>query len=306
MPTDPQITAVVPARRAEALQLVFSHLTPQDQQRQAETMLDDSAGPSGGLEGLWAAYRDDRLVGAVLAQTQLGRTANIWLPRTAAGEPSATAQRLLVEVSDWLNTQDVRVAQVLLETVAEGDANLLRQGGFQRLADLLYLVCTENELPTEPPGGPLEFEPYSTASHRRLAALVEATYRQTLDCPQLNEVRQIEDVLAGYRAAGVFHPSRWLIVRHRQQDVGCLLLADYPREENWELVYMGVAAEARGHGWGLDIVRHAQWLARQGGRPRLVLAVDAENEPAIRIYAAAGFAAWDRRTAYARVMTKHE
>lgn len=303
MSTDPLITAVVPARRAEALQLVFSYLTPEDQQRQVEAALDASATLPGGLDGLWAAYRGDRLVAAALAQTQPGRTANVWLPRTAAGEPSATAQRLLGAVGDWLNTQDIRVAQVLLETVAEGEADLLRQGGFECLTDLLYLVCTENQFPIEPPRGPLQFEPYLASSHRRLAALVEATYQQTLDCPQLNGVRQVEDVLAGYRAAGVFHPSQWLIVRHRQQDIGCLLLADYPREENWELVYMGVATDLRGHGWGLDILRHAQWLTRQAGRQRLVLAVDAENEPAIRIYAAAGFAAWDRRTAYAKIMT---
>ena len=37
-------------------------------------------------------------------------------------------------------------------------------------------------------------------------------------------------------------------------------------------------------------------------RQRLVLAVDAANEPALRTYAAAGFQAWDRRSVFIRVM----
>ena len=104
------------------------------------------------------------------------------------------------------------------------------------------------------------------------------------------------DVLAGYRATGSHDPQRWLLVRHEGRDVGCLLLSDYPEQGNVELVYMGVVPEARGEGWGMHIARQAQWLARQAGRPRLVLAVDAANAPALRIYLALGFRPWDRRT----------
>ena len=42
--------------------------------------------------------------------------------------------------------------------------------------------------------------------------------------------------------------------------------------------------------------------ARQAERKRLVLAVDAANEPALRMYAAAGFQAWDRRSVFVRVL----
>jgi GNAT superfamily N-acetyltransferase len=95
-----------------------------------------------------------------------------------------------------------------------------------------------------------------------------------------------------------------LIVRHADQDVGCLILADHPRYENMELVYMGVVPEGRGQGWGIEVVRHAQRLARRAGRQRLVLAVDASNQPAIRMYASAGFQAWDQRRVYYRLHPK--
>jgi hypothetical protein len=82
-----------------------------------------------------------------------------------------------------------------------------------------------------------------------------------------------------------------------------LLLADYPEQENWELLYVGLIPSARGHGWGREITRHAQWLTRQARRPRLVLAVDAANEPALRMYAALGFRAWERRRVFVRILT---
>lgn len=254
-------------------------------------------------QGLLVAHRGGRLIGAVLCQPQVGRTALLWPPGTVPEEPEATARQLLAAACHWLAGQGVRVAHALLETVSRADDVLLRAEGFEPLATLLYLVCTEADFPTQCPSQPLAFEPYTEAKRERLYRLLEATYEQTLDCPKLNGLRSMEDVLAGYRATGVFAPERWLIVRHQGQDVGCLLLADHPREEHWELVYMGLVAWARGRGWGRGIVRYAQWLTRRAGRPRLLLAVDAANRPAVAIYAGTGFQAWDRRRIYLKVFS---
>jgi len=67
-------------------------------------------------------------------------------------------------------------------------------------------------------------------------------------------------------------------------------------------VYMGVLPEWRGRGWGIEVAQWAQWRARILGRERLVLAVDAENGPALAAYVAAGFGAWDDRSAYICVL----
>ncbi len=84
------------------------------------------------------------------------------------------------------------------------------------------------------------------------------------------------------------------------RDVGCQLLADYEALDQWELVYLGLTPGARGNGWGLEAVRRAQGLVRTAGRKRLVLAVDEANWPAIAMYAAAGFEAWNRRAVFLR------
>ena len=51
-------------------------------------------------------------------------------------------------------------------------------------------------------------------------------------------------------------------------------------------------------------MRHAQQLAHAAGVERIVLAVDAENIPAIKMYNETGFMAWDRRTVFVRFATE--
>jgi hypothetical protein len=111
----------------------------------------------------------------------------------------------------------------------------------------------------------------------------------------------MQDVLDGYRKIGTFDANRWLIVRHADSDVGCLLLTDHEDAGQWELIYMGLVPETRGKGWGLEVTRHAQWMCREAGRKRLVLAVDASNGPALEQYASAGFMSWDRRSVFLRI-----
>jgi len=291
--------AVPPAERVrEALGLVLADLEPEDRARRLEVMLREAARATTSLAGLFEARREGALVGAVLSQVHVGGTAVVWPPRLTPGEPSSTAQRLLAAATEHLRRKSVSAAHAMLAAPTPEDDAVLRSAGYEPLAELLYLVSRGQVLARAKPGGSLAFEPYCEANHDRLAGVVEATYKGTLDCPGLDDARRIDDVLAGYRATGVFSPDRWLIVRHAGRDVGCLLLADHPKEGNCELVYMGLVGSARGNGWGTGIARHAQWVARTLGRSRLVLAVDAANGPALRAYAAAGFEAWDQRHVY--------
>jgi len=298
---DPLIAPVAPAEWPKALELVFCQLPEDDQRRQVDAALGAALCGDVSPEGLFGASRGGQLVGAAFSQIQPGKTATVWMPRLVSTVSDATAAKLLGAVCDWLSQKRVCTAQILAEGCTESEATMLQQWGFDHLADLLYLVSLEDEFPESLPTTTLEFQPYSEGDHERLARIIEATYQQTLDCPRLNSVRAIDDVLAGYRGTGVFDPARWLVVRHQGRDVGCLLLADHPQHENYELVYMGVVAAARGHHWGIQMTRYAQWLARKAKRPRLVLAVDAANGPAITIYAAAGFRAWDQRSVFLKV-----
>lgn len=297
-----EIVPVAPEGRLRALELLLADWEAEDRRRQlAEFAKIPADSPS--WKTLLAADRGGRMIGAAWGQIQPGRVAGIWLPQIVPGAPATVGLSLLQAVCQQLPAQNVQLAQSLLceEQTAEG--RLLRQSGFLRIATLEYLFSMEGDFPTVRPSSALEFVPYSPATHDRLAAVVEATYKQTLDCPQLNGLRTIDDVLAGYRAAGQFDPGLWLLVQHERQDVGCLLLTNYPDYSQWELGYMGIRPEIRGRGWGLEVVRYAQWRCRQAGCPRMVLAVDTSNGPARRMYQAAGFRIWQRRVAYLNILS---
>lgn len=207
------VCPVSPHDVSAALDLAFSHLQTQERARQIEAILPELTANERAGKGLLGAYRSGMLVGAVLSQIQLGKSAQVWLPRLAKNEESSTASSLLRASVEWLDNFQVQMAQIMMETVTDEEEKILLAGGFDYLSDLLYLVCLETDFPQAPLPTVLEFEPYNSQKHDRLARIVSATYEGTLDCPKLNHVRQLEDILAGYRATGEFSPSRWLIVR---------------------------------------------------------------------------------------------
>lgn len=283
-----------------ALELVLRPLSLDDRPRIIDQTLRAAAEGRRSLDGLFAARRGGRVVGAVWAEVQPGRTAGVWPPQVADPQPQALESALLARAADYLHHQRVVMAQALIAMDAQSAAEAFRAAGFEHLTDLLYLVSTSGQFPTTPVGRSLTFEPVRSENETRLAVVVEATYQSTLDCPRLNGLRDCRDVLAGYRDTSHDDTSHWFLVSSGDRDIGCLLLAHHAEIETWEVIYMGLAAEARGKGWGVELARHAQWLVRAAGGDRLMLAVDAANEPAIKAYAAAGFVTFDRRRVFVR------
>jgi mycothiol synthase len=316
----PTIASVAASDVPAALELVFSRLDQEPRKLQLAAAIEE-IGRSGNENQIFlAAHRHDQLVAAVWLQLQPGCVGSLWPPGVLAGESDTTAVTLIDLATAKAEAAGASLIQSLLETDSGREAAWLARCGFRNATDLLYLVSPREAFPAVQPAEELDFEPlvelsepsgyntarnsgdFSTAQTTRLAAIVERTYDGTLDCPAVQGLRSIDEVLASYRAVGVFDPSRWFIVRQcaSKSDVGCLLLAEHPAQNHWELVYMGLVPEARGCGIGLEIVRHAQWLCGKSRAERLVLAVDAANVPAISAYAAAGFETWDRRSVYLR------
>jgi mycothiol synthase len=299
-PGDFDISAALPREQRAGLELVLAEVPPARRSKHVAQLIEAARGGRIDLAGLLIARRNHEMVGAVWGQSQPGRTASVW-PPAVVDQQADCVSPLLNELIAWLESNDVRVAQSLLTGQAAQQAALLMEHGFAHLADLLYMVCLPGQFPRDPPASDLRIEPAPQKDDRRLAEMIARTYEDTLDCPQLNGVRDLDDVLAGYRACGEFDPARWLIASRGEQDVGCLLLADHPDEDQWELVYAGLVPQERGRGAGAVLTRHAQFLAGQAGRARLVLAVDAANTPAVTTYERAGFVTWDRRSAYLRI-----
>jgi ribosomal protein S18 acetylase RimI-like enzyme len=246
--------------------------------------------------------------GVVWVQILPGRSAVLWGPP----RDDAAQESLLLAAAAYLDAQQISIGQ---QVVGESDgysAPLLARCGFPKFAELSYLfagatgrgattAARQPEVFTLPSGGRLEFVPGAGDEPQRLGAVLNRTYIDSQDCPALEGVRSMEHVLEGYRSQGAYSPQNWYFVQLNGVDVGALLLAEHATVKNCEVVYMGVAPEVRRRGLGATIMRFALGAAAQMGAERLVLAVDAQNEPAMATYRNAGFIEWDRRIVYARL-----
>lgn len=134
-------------------------------------------------------------------------------------------------------------------------------------------------------------------------AVLQATYEGSLDMPELDGARGLDDILEGHRAAGLFLPERWQLGRipGEPDAAAVLLMAEVPARDAWEVIYLGLTPAARGRGLGRAVLRHALDLAR-AHTPRLELAVDLRNAPAVRLYRATGFTIRDRRTVHLAIL----
>ena len=263
----------------------------------------------GPLDALIVATDGNGVVASTWAQPSPGKAAALWPPEWSARRPrdaSRVELQMVQSAATACDAAGVVIAQVLLEQADDPRTSALASARFAEVAVLEYLGRSIGDTEIAPEPLELRFEPYRPGLHQRLKRLIEATYIDSLDCPALGQVRDLDDVLAGYRATGRFDPSRWLLATdHDGIDVGVLLLAEHPDADQTELVYLGVPPKARGLGVGSGLVRRALLEAHEIGSDHLMVAVDRENAPARRIYDSAGFARWATRHVWVRTLQSH-
>lgn len=284
---------------AEALALVLRELTPELRGDIVSPDLIRKPASTQLFEALFIARQGGRVVAATWGQLQPGNTAVFWPPQAAREIDSGAATRLMGAAMERLDALGVSLVQVLLPNREATIVPALEAIGFTHLADLLYLSWEAVPLPTVS-SAPLDFEPFRDSQRARLVDVIGRTYLKTQDCAAMNGKRSMDDVVDGYQRTGSYEPVRWMFVRANGADVGVLLLTEHSSARHWELLYMGLVPEARGHRWGTKILRRAQAAASQAGAERLVLAVDSVNLPALVMYRDAGFVVWDKRVVYVR------
>jgi mycothiol synthase len=294
--------------RREALSLLYRRVDDRLRDRIVADALAEVDGGVIDLSGLWVAHRRERLVGTLLTQPLAGRAAAIWAPEILEGwGRSATARGLLRAAIDHLRGQGVRIAQALLDESAPPRASAdLARGGLPKVTTLEYLEC-DTTAPIDGPGPIVGFDwrPFGPETEADFRGVLQATYAGSLDMPELEGVRSLDDVIAGHRAAGRFDPSRWLVGRVPGDPAAAavVLLSEIPDRDAWEVAYLGLTLPARGRGLGRAALEHARQLAAPHAR-HLELAVDRRNTPAARLYHAAGFRSFDRRAVHLAVLNR--
>ena len=239
------------------------------------------------VSAAWVAEAGGSIAWAVLPVVSPGRTMLLLTPGGAPADPACrrAAGELVEAVCAHYAARDVQLAQVLLDPADAASQRLYGARSFERVAHLIYLQAAPRRKatpPVLPPGA--RWVSYSPETHAGFARAIAATYQESLDCPRLNGLRDIEDVIAGHKASGEFDPRMWALLCRGDEALGVLLLSRAQPADALELVYLGLTPAARGRGLGGVLMRQALAAAAASGAGRLSLAVDADNAPALKLY----------------------
>ncbi|MGE3313885.1 MAG: GNAT family N-acetyltransferase [Planctomycetaceae bacterium] len=306
-----------------AARLLFGQLPESEQGERSDAMLAALASGEISAEGILIAEQQGVLVGAILSALQPDKTAFVWPPEVRESSDSQlVADALLQALARRLDERGAWLGQCILQIDDARDRAALSRNGFPHLTDLHYLENrslanrlseiqrTENlgrrfrrfDSMSSPPAPNLDSEPYDfSRNHRRFVEMLERTYVETFDCPEISGSRTADEALESHRLSGDFEPARWKLYRTDGCDVGVLLMNDHPEQDAWEITYLGVAREYRGRGYGLAMIERGCSEARAAGRSSVLVAVDCRNQVAKTIYEAAGFVEFAVRAVHVRV-----
>ncbi len=238
----------------------------------------------------WVGLEEGKLAWSMLPLLSPGRTALLFTAAEWSCE-SAAAGELVGCVCRDLAGRDVQLAQVLIDPAQLPARRFFALQGFSEIAELNYL---HGPAPRSAQGAVLpkemRLENYSPQMHELFGRAILESYKESLDCPALTGVRDIEDVIAGHKATGEFDATLWHILIENSKALGVLLLSRVIGADSLELVYLGLSPEARGRGLGDLLMRQAMLQVNQQGRRRLSLAVDRRNNPALKLYYRFGLA----------------
>lgn len=295
----PEIRPAARNETIEALQCLFQYAPPDE----ALTRIRKTAGllhMSGPEQPtLLIAVEAGAIHGAILLQALVGRTGLLWPPqvRDSASDRERIADQLAAMGISILRERGAKVIQSVMVPEEERFATPFVRGGFSRTTCLIYLRH-DLELRPDQLCAPeqLTFVDYRRASRELFHRVLMRSYEQTLDFPELNGRRSIDDILAGLQAIG-YDPQRWFLASNWQGAIGVLILSEVDAG-TWEISYVGVSPEARRKGWGRELLRKGLFEAKAAGAHELILSVDERNIPALQLYRAAGFQEYDRRAVY--------
>jgi ribosomal protein S18 acetylase RimI-like enzyme len=298
-----QSLAAAPARPDElepAFRLIFKHLGSTEREARVENALRLIRRGELDAQGVWIVRDEEAILGAMVCMLVPGASGLVWPPQAASPRWRIDIEnQLLRSALDWLRQGGAKLAQALLLQEEKNLAASLERNGFVHITDLWYLhhhLGFPAELLTE--NRSLLYEAYTRCDRDLFHETLLRTYEGTQDCPEVNGMRSLSEVIEGHQAQGSHDPARWWLAHNADRPVGVLLLTEIPEWHGWDLSYVGVVPEARCQGVGRELTRKALRDAQAAGASQVTLAVDVRNQPARSLYQSLGFEPFDQREVY--------
>ncbi len=267
-----------------ALRMVLHAAGPTDDP--VTPFLESIGGGPAALDLVFAAQDGRGVVGACAAVTSPGHSALVLVPDHAPAEATAA---VLTHQARTAWAEGVRLLEVLVTPGDKRHALVFEAAGYRRLTSLIYMRSRIDSTVFPEASSGVTWKHFSPANQPWFEQAIAESYEQSLDCPELSDLRSTQDAIAGHRATGDFDPQLWWVAIRDGSPVGLILLSKIRYRPALELVYMGVSPSSRGSGIGNALIARGFRCARTVGANTLALAVDHRNRPALRLYRRWGF-----------------
>lgn len=290
------------SERRHALSLLFVSYAGSDANDYVDELISADQDGTFPLDDLFVAEIHGKIVGVGLMAVVPGQTILAWPPSAAqsvSGSSPVTAKAICCDLARAMRARIQRaencLAQCLLHT-GHAEHDLLSVMGLQHTLDLVELslpldgLSAIDGIVTQQSRTNLTAVSFAEAgSLERVAAVLEATFVDSADAPETHGFRSAVDALGGHLAVGTFREDLSRIYVCEGQDVGLVLVAEHSTQRSLELLYIGLTPDARGRGYGRQMLKHLTDAAQETESTILTCAVDARNSYAIKIYREAGF-----------------
>jgi ribosomal protein S18 acetylase RimI-like enzyme len=231
-----------------------------------------------------------------------GASGLVWPPETKKLAGAVRVEDDLVRHSSgWLRAQGSRLGQALLVADEIHLAAALERNGFRHTTALWYMRREMSLAIPRAEQSRLSLLAYDAIDAALFASTLLRTYEGSRDCPEVNGVRTINEILDGHSADTAANFSHWWLAFEGERPVGVLLANESPEWVSWEIAYIGIVPQARRQGLGRELMLKALVEARVAEVLQLTLCVDARNAPAISLYRSLGFERYDTREVYLAV-----
>lgn len=300
------VAPVRPEELAPAFQLVFQHAPAEDREARVANALRMVRAGELDPAGVLIAKRGGESFGVIVCLLVPGASGLVWPPQVLAGAWQTDLEDQLVQrATSWLQSRGAKLAQAFLKPADVHLARPLERNGFEHITSLWYMRCQLSaDARRAADNSQVRCDTYRNANRRLFQETMLRSYDGTLDCPEVNGVRTMEEIIAGHRAQGVYTPDRWWLAWHEETPVGVLLLAEVPEWNSWDVSYVGVVPEARRHGFGRQLMAKAFHQANRAGARQLTLSVDARNQPARELYRTLGFEDFEKREVFLAIWSR--
>ncbi len=305
-----------PREQRQALSLMISENEPEAKERELEKIFASVRKGQLDLTHLLIATTGRNILAAQLMIAQQDKTAILW---PAAIDPAFPGEapnnpHLLESIQETLLKKTILLAQkeacVQIQTTVEHDdttrSAFYERNGLPAIGELLYMQrpasrCPPTDNPCESrtdleqTEDALKLVPVTEGiSDEFLGELLQGTYIESADFPELQHNHDAYRSLLTHRLQGEYHPKHWFVIKQNETAAGVLFFSWHPDIEQWELTYLGILPEFRGKGIAGKAIGKSFQDSSRNNNP-VFLGVDSRNHYAIKVYESHGFVLLSRQ-----------